>query len=292
LIEMQAMQTTLTLTTPAHFDYITTVDSHGWRDLAPFRYDKATKTLFRRHRLADGTPVDWQVTSTPEGLHILIESDIALSEAACAEIEQAAARVFALHWNPMPFYEALRDQEKYAWVEQGRHGRLLVSPSVWEDVAKTLLTTNTTWGQTKNMAARLCALDPDGCFPSAAQIATYDAADLAAKTGLGYRAAYLVGLAQRIVAGELDLEAWGDHSAADIIKTLKGIKGFGAYATGTILRLLNHHDALAIDTVARAAFKSLTGSEKAEDAELHAYYAPFGEWRGLALWMDCIRDEN
>lgn len=289
---MHAMQTSLFLSTSAHFDYITTVDSHGWRDLAPFRYDKDTKTLFRRHCLGDGTPVDWQITNAPDGLHIVVESEMPLSDATSAEIEQAAARVFALHWNPMPFYEALRDQTNYAWVEQGRHGRLLVSPTVWEDVAKTLLTTNTTWGQTKNMAARLCALDPDGCFPSAAQIAAFEPTDLAAKTGLGYRAAYLVGLAQRMVAGEVDLESWHDQSAVEIIKTLKGIKGYGAYATGTILRLLNHHDALAIDTVARAAFKSLTRSEKAEDAELHSYYAPFGVWRGLVLWMDCIRDDE
>ena len=86
------MQTSLSLPTPAHFDYITTVDSHGWRDLAPFRYDKEAQILFRRHRLADGTPIDWQITSTPDSLHIVIESKNPLSEAACAEIEQALTR--------------------------------------------------------------------------------------------------------------------------------------------------------------------------------------------------------
>ena len=148
------MQTTLSLPTPTHFDYITTVDSHGWRDLAPFRYDKGTQTLFRRHRLADGTLTDWQVINAPDGLQIVIESKAPLSEMAIEEIKHAAARIFALDWNPTPFYDALRDQSNYAWVEQGRHGRLLVTPTVWEDVVKTLLTTNTTWGQTKNMAAR------------------------------------------------------------------------------------------------------------------------------------------
>src|SRR5688500_11075323 len=113
---VNTMQTTITLPTPADFDFIKTVDSHGWRDLAPFRYDKDTQTLFRRHRLADGMPVDWQVLNTPEGLHILVESEMLLSEAACTEIEQAAARVFALDWTLMPFYEALREQAKYAWV--------------------------------------------------------------------------------------------------------------------------------------------------------------------------------
>src|SRR5690349_12823770 len=129
------MQTILTLPTPSHFDYITTVDSHGWRDLAPFRYDQSSKTLFRRHRLADGTPVDWQITSTPEDVQIIVDSASPLSDAGRTEIEQAVARIFALDWNPTPFYEALRDQSKYAWVERGRHGRLLVSPSIWEDVA-------------------------------------------------------------------------------------------------------------------------------------------------------------
>ncbi len=285
------MQTTLSIPTPTRFDYLTTVDSHGWRDLAPFRYDQDTQTLFRRHRLADGAPIDWQVTQRADGLHLVIESPSPLSDAAHDEIRQAVARVFALDWNPAPFYESLRDQAGYAWVEQGQHGRLLVTPTVWEDVAKTLLTTNTTWGQTKNMAARLCTLAADGCFPLPAQIAAFDAADLAAKTGMGYRAAYLVALAQRVVSGEIDLEAWCDQAAPQIVTALKGMKGFGAYATGTILRLLNHHDALAIDTVARSAFKRLTGSQTAADAELHAYYAPFGAWRGLVLWMDCIRDE-
>ena len=35
---------------------------------------------------------------------------------------------------------------------------MLVSPTVWEDLAKTLLTTNTTWAMTKSMVARLAAL--------------------------------------------------------------------------------------------------------------------------------------
>lgn len=280
---------TLSIPTPDHFDYKATVDSHGWRDLAPFRYDKDACTLFRRHRLNDGTVVNWQITHQPQALHVMVESAVPLSEVAVEENRQAVARVFVLAWNPTPFYEALRDQAAYAWVEAGRHGRLLVSPTVWEDVVKTLLTTNTTWAQTKTMAARLCALDAEGCFPDAVSIAAYDPTNLARKTGLGYRAAYLVALAQRVVVGEIELEAWRALSAAEIIKTLKGIKGFGAYATGSILRLLNHHDALAIDTVARASFKKMMGSETAEDAALHAYYAPFGVWRGLVLWMDCLR---
>jgi hypothetical protein len=39
-----------------------------------------------------------------------------------------------------------------------RAGRLLVSPTVWEDLAKTLLTTNTTWGATVQMCRRLLTL--------------------------------------------------------------------------------------------------------------------------------------
>lgn len=285
------MQTIFALPTPAHFDYTATVDSHGWRDLAPFRYDQTTKTLHRQHRLADGTAITWQSRHTAGGLQITLESETALTAAHLDETRRDVRRIFALDWHPAPFYAALRDQPRYAWVEQGQHGRLLVSPTVWEDVVKTLLTTNTTWGQTKNMAARLCALD-DGFFPSAPLIASYEAADLAAKTGMGYRAAYLIGLAQRVASGVIDLEAWRDRPATEIIAALRGIKGFGAYATGSILRLLHHHDALAIDTVARAAFKKLSGGDDAADATLHAYYAPFGVWRGLVLWMDCIRDEN
>jgi hypothetical protein len=33
------------------------------------------------------------------------------------------------------------------------------------------------------------------------------------------------------------------------------------------------------------------GGKPASDREIAAYYAPFGIWGGLAVWMDVMREE-
>jgi hypothetical protein len=57
-----------------------------------------------------------------------------------------------------------------------------------------------------------------------------------------------------------------------------------------MLRLLGRFDKLAIDTECRAAYKRITGSTTATDAEIRGYYDRFGEWRGLVMWMNIMRD--
>jgi 3-methyladenine DNA glycosylase/8-oxoguanine DNA glycosylase len=196
------------------------------------------------------------------------------------------------------FYAFLRGRSHYEWIEAQQQGRLLVCPTVWEDLAKTLLTTNTTWAQTKNMARRLCAFGDElagfgRTFPTPAQIAPLDAPTLAAATGMGYRAPHLIALAQKITRGELEVEAWAARtlSADELFKQVKALKGFGDYAAGTLLKLLGYFDRLAIDTVARAGYKRLLSSATATDAEIQMYYADFGAWRGLVQWMDILRSD-
>ncbi|MEO1291171.1 MAG: hypothetical protein AAFV93_25845, partial [Chloroflexota bacterium] len=69
------------------------------------------------------------------------------------------------------------------------------------------------------------------------------------------------------------------------------LTGFGDYAAGTLMRLMGHFDKLAIDTVARKAYEYVTGHAPDSDTDIRRYYDDFGKWRGLVLWMDCIRDE-
>jgi N-glycosylase/DNA lyase len=82
-------------------------------------------------------------------------------------------------------------------------GRVLRCPTVFEDVVKTILTTNTLWGGTIRMAASLVELygeaAPDGpasggspnrAFPTPEQLAALDAERLRQEARLGYRAPY------------------------------------------------------------------------------------------------------
>lgn len=150
----------------------------------------------------------------------------------------------------------------------------------------------TTWAQTRQTVARLCALgepldEGRHAFPTPQRIAAMPPDELAAHSRAGYRAAYLHELAQRISSGE-DVEAWRGLPADELYHRVRSLKGFGDYAAGTMLRLLGHFDRLAIDTECRAAFRRIHGRPAENDREISAYYAPFGRWRGLLMWMDVI----
>lgn len=284
------MTTHLHLSTPADFSFAATINSHGWRDLTPFQYDPAAQTLTRVHAIGDKKAA-LTITAADSVLNVVVSGIEALTDTHQHELIQTVRRMFCLDWQVQNFYDFLRDYPGYEWVEQQQHGRMLVAPTVWEELVKTLFTTNTTWAQTKGMCARLCP--PGAVFPTAEQIAAESLDSLSARLRAGYRTAYLHTLAEQVASGKLDVESWynGGMTSAEVYQAVRSIKGFGDYAAGTLLRLLGYFDRLAIDTVARAAFKRITGGEAAADKAIQAYYAQFGDWRGLALWMDCIRSD-
>jgi 3-methyladenine DNA glycosylase/8-oxoguanine DNA glycosylase len=176
-------------------------------------------------------------------------------------------------------------------------GRLLISPTVWEDLAKTLLTTNTTWNVTVQMCRRLATLGDhyDGggnCFPAPQQIASLTLKDLTDQVRAGYRSAYLYELATAIAEGKISVEEWRNTelTTEELYRRISSLKGFGDYASGSMLKLLGRFDRLGIDTSCREVFKvQLNGGKNASDDEIRAYYEPFGDWRGLVMWMDVMK---
>jgi 3-methyladenine DNA glycosylase/8-oxoguanine DNA glycosylase len=130
-------------------------------------------------------------------------------------------------------------------------------------------------------------------FPIPQQIVAMKLDDLNTHIRAGYRGAYLHELAQRIVEGDIEVESWRDADipSLELYKRIKGLKGFGDYAAGNLLRLLGHFDRLATDSVCREVYAELNGGLPAShDKEIAAYYERFGQWRGLVQWMDVMRD--
>ena len=118
-----------------------------------------------------------------------------------------------------------------------------------------------------------------------------DADELAGSVRAGYRTAWLHELARRIAAGELELDAWRSLDSASLFKQVKALKGFGDYAAGTVARMLFHFDRLAIDTAAHAMFAARHNDGlKASADDIAEHYEQYGEWRGLVLWMDIMRN--
>ena len=112
----------------------------------------------------------------------------------------------------------LRDAKRLA------RGRVLRSPTFFEDILKTILTTNTLWAATKRMNLNLIASfgdsyplpgdQPGGlkAFPSPAKIASATPDILREAVHVGYRAPAIHELATLVASGELDVEAFKTSS--------------------------------------------------------------------------------
>ncbi len=279
------------------FAFAPTAFSHGWCQLAPFEYSqKPPIFLSRLHQLSDGTCLQWTVQPTDNHeLSVKVDRDLTASQQA--EVESVIRRCLSFDDDLSAFYDLLAVNPRYNWIGAVGAGRMLVGPSVWEDLAKTLLTTNTTWAMTRQMVARLVTLgtpyEQGHVFPTPQQVAALSADELNAHVRAGYRGAYLHQLATEIASGKLNVEVWhsSDMLTSELYRALRQLKGFGDYAAGSMLRLLGRHDYLGIDSVCRDMYrKTFNNNEPAPDAAIHAHYEPYGSWRGLVMWMDVMAE--
>lgn len=298
----------LIIQTPDNFRFRSTLLSHGWLQLAPFSHDGGSRVLTRIQRLATtGRVVELSIAASDEEALAVHALGTEFWKAEEPEVRELVGRMFGLDRNLRDFYERIDGIPRYAWVIEHGAGRLLRAPTVWEDLAKTLLTTNTTWSMTRSMVSRLVALgEPlhgdeagDGArsdgrcaFPEPERIAEMPLDEFSMHVRTGYRSAYLHPLARSIAGGTLDVESWADPgmSASQLYASLRGLKGFGPYAAGSMLRMLGHYGELAIDSAARTMFKQyMKGVDGRVDAAIREHYAPYSEWKGLVFSMDLMR---
>ena len=283
--------------TPPQFDFHQTVQSHGWLMLAPFTWDAEGGALQYVYQSAAGDVQQLRMSAAEGGVRVDLPDCPALNPSLETELTAAVTRMLNLDWDLSAFYAAMRAHEGYDWLEQERQGRILICPSLWEDLAKVLLTTNNSWAQTVHMSRRLCQLGAahptiEGChaFPKPERVAAMDFAEMAETVRAGYRNAYLHELAGKIASGEVDLDAWLALGSDALYQAVKSLKGFGDYAAGTIVRMVGHFDKIAIDTACHAMYAELhNGGVKGSEKDIKTHYEIFGEWRGLVLWMDIMR---
>lgn len=287
----------ITRQTGPQFNFERTVLSHGWYMLAPFHLDREAMILYYTYQAQSGDVLRLGISATASQLTINIPEYDNLTAQVSEEIEAVVHRILNIDWDLSAFYQAMEQFDGYDWLEREQRGRILIAPTLWEDLAKVLFTTNTTWAQTIQMSERLCQLgtphpnhDNTYAFPTAQKIAEMDFDDLANHLRAGYRTAYLYDLAQSIASGHQDVEAWRDLDGRTLYKTIKSLKGYGDYSAGTILRMLGHFDKLAIDSACREMYAKLhNNGEKGTDAQIKALYAQFGDWQGLVMWMNIMR---
>ncbi len=285
------------------FKFLSVVNSHGWRQLAPFSYDETSNTLCYILRLSNGRVIELRMHDAPDG--VLVETE-KLNKMERAEVADKVTWMFGLDLDFSPFYVAARGEPKLARAKKLAHGRVLRSPTLFEDVIKTILTTNTLWGATKHMTQKL--VDELGSaqsvgsgssrpleeapmrrsFPTPEAIAAAGPDLLKEKIRVGYRASAIHELAVRVASGAFDLEALKTSQlpTLELRKELLTINGVGPYAAANLLLILGRSDFIPIDSWALKLVSHEWYRGKPITArEVEKRFEKWGEFKGLAYWF-------
>ncbi len=283
-----------TVETRPPFSLAAVVGSHGWVQLAPFSRDEGHGGLTRVERLESGRVVQMAVGEVPGGAQVTVDGP--LGEAERDELAGKVAWMLGLDQDLSGFYTLARGEPRLAHVEGRAQGRLLRGPTLFEDVVKTILTTNTTWASTIRMNGALVDLYGDPlpvdparrAFPTPERIAATDEESLRSAARLGYRAPYVLALAQAVASGDLDLEALktSDLPTADLRKRLLALKGVGGYAAANLLMILGRYDFVPVDSWAiKLVSHEWYGGEPVGQTQVEDAFERWGRWKGLAYWF-------
>ena len=275
------------------FNFLSVVNSHGWRQLAPFSYDEITRTLFYIMRLSNGRVIELKLIEAQDGVGVEAEK---LHKTERREVTDKVTWMFGLDMDFSRFYAVSRAEPKLARAKKRALGRVLRSPTLFEDVIKTVLTTNTLWSATKSMTLKLVnefgeplPKDPARkAFPTPEALAASTPDVLKEKIRVGYRAPAIHGLAVRVASGQFDLESLKTSSlpTPELRKELLTINGVGPYAAANLLMILGRHDFIPIDSYAmKMVSHEWYAGGPVTAKEIEQRFEKWGEFKGIAFWF-------
>jgi N-glycosylase/DNA lyase len=211
-------------------------------------------------------------------------------------IIRALRHMFRLDEDLSAFYAAAADDPELAWVTTGA-GRMLRGPTVFEDVVKTICTTNLAWSGTVRIVTAIVdtlgAEAPGGAhaFPAPAAMAAAGDDFYREVARAGYRGAYLRKLADDVASEVLDLEELNDPELpdAEVEQRLLALPGVGPYAAAHVmLTSLGRYSRLVLDSWTRPTYATLRG-RKTSDKTIARQFRRYGEFAGLAFWLTLTR---
>jgi 3-methyladenine DNA glycosylase/8-oxoguanine DNA glycosylase len=288
-------------------DLLRTFLSHGLASLPPLEIDEVgvslTTTLAvprarpRTIRVSQGRPgrARVEVLGRPPGRRT--------AEALIATVRH----ILHMDEDLADFYELAATDPELAWVGRGA-GRMIRSPTVFEEVVRIVCTTNTSWAATTRMLTALVeglgepapGAPIDGwrgrAFPTPDAMAAAGDRFYRGEVRAGYRGPYLLALARAVSEGGLDLEALGRASREELsddeMETrLLALPGVGPYAAAHIMLLLGRYSRLILDSWTRPKYARLRASPRSvSDASIIRRFRRYGTYAGLAFWCYLTRD--
>jgi N-glycosylase/DNA lyase len=286
-------------------DLLRTLNSHGFADLAPARLDEATHTLEVTLRIPGARPRRVRVgPGRARRAAIEVLGPGTPGTRARTAILAGVRHVLRMDQDLSDFYARCAGDADLAWAAGGA-GRMLQSPTVFEDVVKTICTTNCAWSATVRMVSALVthlgdpAVGGDGpltnAFPTPAAMAAAPPSFYGDTVRAGYRGAYLVALARSVADGGLDLEALGRATPdelpdVELEERLLALPGVGPYAAAHIMMTVGRRSRPILDSWTRPKYARLLGKKTVSDAAIRRRFRSFGPDAGLAFWLFVTRD--
>jgi 3-methyladenine DNA glycosylase/8-oxoguanine DNA glycosylase len=278
-------------------DFARTIASHGVAELPPNRLDLEVRMLETTLPIPRGARTI-QLTERRGKLRIDALAD-SVSERARDALTTTVAHMFRFDGNLFDFYKLVKEDGELAWCAIGA-GRMLRAPTVFEDVVKTICTTNTAWSGTRKMTRALVdnlgVEAPGGrrTFPTPEAMAEADEQFYKDVIRAGYRGPYLRQLATDVAEGTIDLEELNDPALPDeeAAARLLALPGVGPYAAAHVmLTSLGRYSRLVLDSWSRPTYAKLSGARGAlKDATIERRFKRYGDWAGLAFWLYLTRD--
>jgi 3-methyladenine DNA glycosylase/8-oxoguanine DNA glycosylase len=252
-----------------------TILSHGVASLPPGRLDEEARTF---------------EYVLPEGWFRLSAGDDAV-EVRGRGVLPVVRHMLRLDEDLSGFYALIADDPDLAWATSGA-GRMLRSPTVFEDVVKTICTTNCAWSGTVRMVGALVEHLGGGAFPSPQVMAEADESFYRDVARAGYRGAYLRSLAASVAAGDVNLEELNERDLpdAEVAARLLALPGVGPYASAHTMMLLGRYSLLILDAWTRPKYARLIGRRTVSDRTIERRFRRYRDYAGLAFWLYLTRD--
>ena len=287
-------------------DLARTFRSHGLATLPPMHLDEETSTLEATLGVRGYAPRTVRLQAGERGLGLGLVNIVggAPEAAEGEEILRSVRHVLRLDEDLSPFYELAAEDPDLSWVTGGA-GRMIRGASVFEDVVKTLCTTNCAWSATVRMVGALVEhlgerasgapeKGPLGrAFPTPQAMAAEDESFYKNVVRAGYRGRYMLAISRSVAGGTLDLEALDapveELPDGELEKRLLALPGVGPYAAAHVMTMLGRYSKLILDSWTRPTYARLVGRESVPDAQIIERFSPYGHYAGLAFWLYLTR---
>jgi 3-methyladenine DNA glycosylase/8-oxoguanine DNA glycosylase len=280
--------------------------SHGIASLPPMFLDEGARRLEVTVALRRGLPRTIVIREGRAGRAVIDVLGRSPGPRVVTDVVATVRHMLRLDEDMSGFYAQAAGDPGLAWVTSGA-GRMLRSPTVFEEVVKTICTTNCSWSLTRRMVDALvghlgepaAGAPPQGprgrAFPTPRAMAEESETFYRNVVRAGYRGPYLRSLARSVASGEIDLESLrcsrdGGLVEDEVADRLLSLPGVGPYAAAHVMMMLGCYSRLILDSWTRPTYARLIGKRTVSDTGIARRFRRYGRYAGLAFWLFCTRD--